>query len=276
MSEPKFSRYIGIDYSGAAEIPRNLKKGLLRIYMTSEGKKPKEILPLSQEHWTRKSIAKWLVERLSENRPTLVGIDHGFSFPLDYFDRYNLKHDRPERDWQKFLEDFQHHWPTDEDENSVESVLKGEAGDGVKRWGFPGWLRLTEKRIYEAKLGQPKSVFRFGQGTVTYATCAGIPWLRFMRRELKQRCLLARFWPFDGWEIPENCSAIVEVYPALWKKKFAQECSKLDNHQRDAYCVAAWMSESDHNGRLDGFLKPKLKQAESKQARIEGWILGIA
>jgi hypothetical protein len=39
--------------------------------------------------------------------PTLVGIDHGFSFPLAYFERYRLS-----SNWQDFL-DFQHHWPTD-------------------------------------------------------------------------------------------------------------------------------------------------------------------
>ena len=98
----------------------------------------------------------------------------------------------------------------------------------------------------------------------------------FMHEEFKQRGLPVRFWPFDGWNIPDNYSAIVEVYPTLWKKNFAQECSKLNNHQRDAYSVAAWMAESDRNGRLEKFLKPELKRDEKKQARIEGWILGVA
>jgi ATP-dependent DNA ligase len=43
-----------------------------------------------RKYWTRRGIAEWLVERLSEDTPTLVGIDHGFSFPLQYFERYRL------------------------------------------------------------------------------------------------------------------------------------------------------------------------------------------
>ena len=33
--------------------------------------------------------------------PTIFGIDHGFSFPIEYFDRYCLP-----RDWPNFLVDF--------------------------------------------------------------------------------------------------------------------------------------------------------------------------
>jgi hypothetical protein len=48
-------------------------------------------------------------ERLSEVPPTLAGIDHGFSFPIQYLEKYDLPHD-----WSAFLDDFQKHWPTDE------------------------------------------------------------------------------------------------------------------------------------------------------------------
>ena len=56
-----------------------------------------------------------LVELLSERRPTLVGIDHGFSFPLRYFQKYNLP-----LNWGAFLDDFQRHWPTDNEHTYVE------------------------------------------------------------------------------------------------------------------------------------------------------------
>jgi hypothetical protein len=35
------------------------------------------------------------VERLDEDAPTLVGINHGFSFPLRYFEAHGLKPDWP-------------------------------------------------------------------------------------------------------------------------------------------------------------------------------------
>jgi hypothetical protein len=65
--------------------------------------------PSPRKYWTRRGIAEWLVERLSEGQPMLVGIDHGFSFPLRYFEQHGLP-----LDWSSFLVDFQSHWPTDE------------------------------------------------------------------------------------------------------------------------------------------------------------------
>jgi hypothetical protein len=77
-----FERYVGIDYSGA-ETPRSSLKGL-RVYAADRLTAPREVdpPPSPRKYWTRREIAKWLVEMLSEAPPTLVGIDHGFSFPL--------------------------------------------------------------------------------------------------------------------------------------------------------------------------------------------------
>jgi hypothetical protein len=81
-----FRRHIGIDYSGA-QTPIASLKGL-RVFMTEGGRPPAEVLPppSPRKYWTRRGIAEWLVERLAEDRATLVGIDHGFSFPLRYFE----------------------------------------------------------------------------------------------------------------------------------------------------------------------------------------------
>jgi len=56
------------------------------------------------------AIFEGLEERLAEDLPTLLGIDHGFSFPLRYFEVHRLV-----SDWPAFLEDFQPHWPMDGD-----------------------------------------------------------------------------------------------------------------------------------------------------------------
>ena len=77
---------------------------------------------------TNTAIEQWLVERLGEDVPTLVGIDHGFSFPLRYFEVYGLS-----PDWPTFLDDFQRHWPTDEDHTYVYFVRDGTAGNGAAR-----------------------------------------------------------------------------------------------------------------------------------------------
>jgi hypothetical protein len=102
---PSFQHYIGIDYSGA-QTPKSSLKGL-RVYAADRLTAPREVMPPPgpRKYWTRRGIAEWLVKRLSEGSPTLVGIDHGFSFPLQYFEQHGLPHD-----WSSFLDDFQRHW----------------------------------------------------------------------------------------------------------------------------------------------------------------------
>jgi hypothetical protein len=126
-----FARYIGIDYSGA-QTPNASLKGL-RIYRAEGNASPVEILPppSPRKYWTRRGIAEWLVKRLAEDAPALVGIDHGFSFPLRYFEAHGLAHD-----WPAFLDDFQRCWPTDED-IYVDFVRDGMIGNGAARMGTP-------------------------------------------------------------------------------------------------------------------------------------------
>jgi hypothetical protein len=197
-----FEGYIGIDYSGAETCDSSLKG--LRIYTADHSGEPREVAPhrSPRKHWTRKQIAQWLVERLSESPATVVGIDHGFSFPLRYFEKYDLPHD-----WPSFLDDFQKHWPTDEDNTYVDFVREGVCGDARARCGDSRWRRITEIRA------GAKSVFHFDvPGSVAKSTHAGIPWLRFLRKSLGDR---VHFWPFDGWKVPPGKSVAVEVYPAL-------------------------------------------------------------
>ena len=256
-----FARYIGIDYSGA-ETPTASLKGL-RVYLARNDALPVEINPppSPRKYWTRKGIASWLIERLSESVPTLVGIDHGFSFPQRYFDAHGVQ-----RDWPAFLDDFQQHWPTDEDNTYVDFIRNGAVGDGTLRMGDRRWRRLTEEWTSGAK-----SVFHFDvQGQVAKSTHAGIPWLRFIRNKLGES---VHFWPFGGWDIPAGRSAIAEVYPALWSRDFAPEGRTSDQH--DAYSTAAWLSQADRDGRLGDFLQPMLSPSERATALFEGWILGV-
>jgi len=81
------------------------------------------------------------------------------------------------------------------------------------------------------------------------------------------------FWPFDGWEIPGDRSAIAEVYPALWSRRFDRADRTPDQH--DAYSIAAWLSRADRSGDLAASLAPALTPEEDAVARVEGWILGV-
>jgi len=255
---PAFEHYIGIDYSGA-ETPKSSLKGL-RIYSADRSISPEEVdpRPSPRKYWTRQGIAAWLVERLSEGPPTLVGIDHGFSFPVQYFEQHGLP-----LDWPSFLDDFQCHWPTDED-LYVDFVREGIAGKAAARLGNPRWRRLTELRARTAK-----SVFHFDvQGSVAKSTHAGIPWLRYIRLQAKGR---VHFWPFDGWSVPPNRSVVAEVYPALWSRTFPSGGRTLD--QQDAFAIAKWLQRADSDGGLEKFFCPELEPREREKAKIEGWIL---
>jgi hypothetical protein len=198
---------------------------------------------------------------LSEDSLSLIGIDHGFSFPLAYFQEHGLA-----PDWTEFLDDFQRHWPTDRDDMYVDFVREGIHGNAAARWGNARWRRLTEIRARGAK-----SVFHFDvQGSVAKSTHAGIPWLRYLRRQNADR---VHFWPFDGWHIPPKRSLVVEVYPARWNKSFPQQ--DRDGHQHDAYSTAAWMRQADSEGWIPDLFQPRLDPWDRQTAEIEGWIFGV-
>lgn len=259
---PAFRRYIGIDYSGAQTPISSLKR--LRIYEADDTTTPNEVAPppSQRKYWTRRGIAEWLVAELSVGVPTLVGIDHGFSFPLQYFEQHGLR-----LDWPSFLDDFQRHWPCDQDNTYVDFVRDGICGNGSARTGNTRWRRLTELRAKTAK-----SVFHFDvQGSVAKSTHSGLPWLRYLRRHLGGRL---HFWPFDGWNVPPDSSVIAEVYPSLWSRTYPVATRTPDQH--DAFVVCEWMRSQDGQGTLTPFFTPELSPAERKTAEIEGWILGVA
>ena len=258
---PQFERYIGIDYSGAETPVSSLKA--LRVYAADWLTMPNEVPPppSPRKYWTRKGIAEWLVSQLSGPKPILVGIDHAFSFPIQYFEKHRLP-----PDWAGFLNDFQQHWPTDQEHTYVCMVRDGSCGQGAKRQGDPAWLRLSERWTATAK-----SVFQFDvQGQVANSTHAGLPWLRFIRQRCGGR---VHFWPFDGWEVPAGRSVLAEVYPSLWVKRFPFEDRNGD--QQAAYAVAAWLRRADMDESLSRFLNPPLEPGERTLAKIEGWILGV-
>ncbi len=259
-----FGRYIGIDYSGAKTSVHSLPG--LQVYEATPKRLPREIkatrhsIVPSKKYWSRKGIAEFLVCELKSGPCTLVGIDHGFSFPLAYFETHSLAHD-----WHKFLDDFQYHWPTDLDHVKVDSVRNGSDGNGSYRMGNSRWRRLAEQRC------GAKSVFHFDvQGSVAKSTHAGLPWLRHLRQQLGTQL---HFWPFDGWQPPLGKSVIAEVYPSLCNQIYPNK--GVSSHQHDAYCVARWMRQSEKEGTLSRYFQPELSASEIKQAAIEGWILGL-
>lgn len=264
-----FTRWIGIDYSGA-ETPEMSLPGL-RIYLAQGQGAPVEVPPPPslRKYWTRRGIAEWLIVRLSEEMPTLVGINHGFSFPLRYFEAHRLA-----PDWPAFLDDFQRHWPTDDPHCYVDFVREGLMGNAAARSGRPDWLRLTEvcSGTQAGNRSVVKSVFHFDNvGSVARATHAGLPWLRQIRLQVGAR---VHVWPFDGFDIPPGRSVVAEMHPVLFSREFPRDGRDRDQH--DAWCIAAWLARADRDGTLASLLETDLTAPERTLAGVEGWILGVA
>jgi hypothetical protein len=254
-----FDLHIGIDYSGR-ETPIS-RTPALQVYAASGNDEPGAVrLPKAPEganrNWCRKEVAEWLIEQARSKTTFMAGIDHGFSFPLSYFERYGLK------TWDGFLEDFCQHWPTDGDHTYVDFIREKRPA----RIGSSSDFRMTDKWTSSAK-----SVFLFDvQGSVAKSTHAGLPWLRRIRQAVGEN---VHFWPFDGWKVPECRSAIVEVYPSLVRRRYAENGRSKD--QQDAYAVARWLGEMDGNGFLGRFFDPPLIDVQRRVANLEGWIFGV-
>ena len=257
-----FDRYIGIDYSGA-QTPKDSLTGL-RVFIADGGGAPQEVNPppSPRKYWTRRGLAEWLMAILRETPRTVVGVDHGFSFPLPYFEKYGIM-----QNWDIFLDDFCDHWPTDAPNTYVDFIRDGLRGQGSERQGDSGWLRTTEKHAPSAQ-----SVFKFDvRGAVAKSTHAGIPWLRRLRRAHGSSL---HFWPFDGWKPRTGIHVVAEVYPALFRRRYPVEDRTTDQH--DAYATCRWLQEMDHFNYLPRFFTPPLAPDERAVASIEGWILGVS
>ncbi len=257
MSMARFAAHCGIDYSGAKTAHDRLPG--LRIFLSKDLGEPQEIRQPSDplRHWSRAGLAEWLIDLLGDTVPTLVGIDHAFSFSETYF-----KEQRLSGDWTSFLRDFQRRCPADEPGRRVRDLALGP--DRRSKWGD-----ARSRRIVDCRTGG-KSVFHFNvPGSVAHSTHAGVPWLLRIREARPD----VHFWPFDGWLPPAGRSVIAEVYPALFSHNKPPD--GLTNDQRDAWRVAKAFRNADIDGELPGWFTSAVSSEERVIAEREGWMLGV-
>lgn len=253
---PRFERYIGIRYSGRKSPSEGLKG--LRVFAAREDHEAYQEWNESDEqgYWSRVDLAEWLLARLLEDVPTVVGIDHAFSLPQSYLDRHGLK------SWRDFLGDFGEHWPTDR--NRVRDLVPGN--DRAEE--------LDERRLTGRWAGPPPArggLFRFElPDGLAKATHAGIPWLDYLRRAGER----VHFWPFDGFAVPPGDSVVAEVRPAALLQRYRGE-ERQSEEEHEAFAICAWLQERDRLGLLEPYFEPPLSKAERERAQLEGWILGV-
>lgn len=253
----RFERHVGIDYSGQG-YPTDPLDGL-QVYEAEADQDPKWVEPTPSSpkvpKWTRSTLAKRVQELLNGEGPVIIGIDHGFSFPIRYMDHHGFK------TWDAFLDDFVQHWHTDSSSKSVAQLMCGN-----QRRGERNEFRLCEKWTSSAK-----SVFDFTGPGVAHSTHAGLPWLRWLRKSVSRDRV--HFWPFDGFCVEDGKSVVAEVYPSLFSRRYRNAPTNRD--RRDAWSVAKWLRETDCTHGLDRYFMPPLTRNERCQARLEGWILGV-
>jgi hypothetical protein len=255
---PLFHRYIGIDYSGASAPSAPLQG--LQVFVadrTSEPAQQESPHPRTWK-WDRQRLASWLLERLLEDAPTIVGIDHAFSYPLEAMGA------EARRSWTDFLAWFEERWPTSE---QPVALLVPRNLDVLER--FRQALRLADRW---APTAMPVCSGWEAQGpNVFFSTHAGIPWLRWLRQATAGQ---VHFWPFDGFAVPAGRSVVAEVYPRVFRRRY--DPPPLTPDERDAWLVCRWLKDRDEKGCLAPYFQPPLDDAEARQARVEGWILGVA
>ncbi len=258
----RFDQFIGIDYSGASHADAGLKG--LRVYRATPDSAASEITPPRgrSKYWTRRGVAQWLLTELEENT-SLVGIDHGFSAPEEYFSQNCLP-----RDWYTFLSRFTDYWMTDRPGITVDHIRKKNGGEDREDLVSAKWRRICEQRC------GAKSIFHFDvPGSVAKSTHAGLIWLRFLAEKGPSNL---HFWPFDGWHIGLKKSVIVEAYPSLYRRKMPSfHQSDMTDDQRDACIIADWLRSAYLQDNLLDYFSPTMNSVDLKHATYEGWILGL-
>ena len=257
MADLKFNNYIGIDYSGAKTSLSRLAQ--LQIYIADPDSDPRSINPPKKgiKNWCRKELTGCLKEILKSKDKTIIGIDHGLSFPYDFFKKNKLD------SWYRMLAFVAETWKT-----SLDTVTVEEARQKVGSPGKANEYRLTEKWMPAAK-----SVFHFDiQGSVAKSTHAGIPWIYEIMQDVEIRNR-THFWPFDGFDVKPGKNVVAEIFPSLFRKRYDK--SKRSDDQHDAFVVSAWLRDTDKRGLLNYYFNPMLTESEKQLVVLEGWILGV-
>lgn len=252
-----FDHYIGVNYSGERAPVSRLPA--LQVFAATpiENPNPVPVPSNAARHWCRKDLAAWCIRSLMSEGRRIMGFNHGFSFPATYMRRNELK------SWPQFLEHFCQSWPTDRDHMYVDFVRENRPPSGANE----------ELRLCEQWTPFVPSVFHFEENPLSARSAhAGIVWLHEMRHHpgLLEK---VHFWPFDGFDVPEDKSVVAEVFPALFSRRYVTSLDEVAGH--DAFTIAMWLKQMDGRGVLRQYFNPPLTLPERRLADIEGWALGV-
>ena len=267
-----FDRYIGIDWSGAAQ------PGYAGVAVATceAGRTAPSLVASPGKTWTRSAVLDWLRAELAKPQRLLVGFDFAFALPGD---------GRPVAAL----------WAEVEARCAADADLLGSryAGGDPRFWtagpqphGWNAQPRATEVACRDAGLGSPQTPFQLiGAKQVGKGALAGMRLLHRLQREAGERVAI---WPFDPAAARDRRSVVCEIYPRLFIRRAGFGNAKLrtredlnhalnslasiglargefDDHQCDALITAAGLRHAADD----------LVAWAAGDGEPEGWIFGV-
>jgi hypothetical protein len=283
----RFERFAAIDWSGAKG---RKHKGIAVGICEAGNGAPRLVRPGCV--WSRSDVLDWLLGTKDE-APTLYGFDFSFAPPIAERGEYLPGEAGVPRDAKAFWAYVDERCGEDEDLGAASFLERLHRrhfyfgiADGEKA-RFMHFRRCDSHLNAQGGRKTASAYDAIGAAQVAKASFAGM-------RLLNRLAGKVPVWPMDA--LPENGSAVVEIYTRIYLRRAGLPGTKLrtraelnralkalgslparlrfepDDHQTDALVTAAGMralADSAPDPFFPGGLTPEL-------ARTEGWTFGIA
>ena len=283
MSE-RFSAYVAIDWSGA----KGKRHNGIAIAEARGDAAPRLVRP--GHLWSREEVATWLLERAAKE-PTLFGFDFSFAPPIVEKGEYLLGEPDVPRAAKAFWDYVDR--LCDDDDLGAASFLETAhrkhfyfgIADGVKA-DFVRFRQCDARLNAQGGRKTASAYDAIGAAQVAKASFSGMRLLHRLSGKVA-------IWPMD--ELPEQGSAVVEIYTRIYLRRAGMSGTKLrsradlnralkglgspparlrfepNDHQTDALVTAAGMRALAREE--PSAFSPEGLAAEI--ARSEGWTFGV-
>jgi len=282
-----FDSYIAIDWSGADGPYTGIA-----VARCEPGRRAPQLVRPRAGRWTRTAIAAWLDRELASGRRLLVGFDFAFGMPFEPGLGYLAGAAGGCTDAFALWELIEAASAGAPDFGCAPMILDSRFAPAYWRAGKQpaAWVlrqRRSEIACAAATRTRPECVFKLiGAKQVGKASLTGIRVLRDVRSRHRDR---AAVWPYEP---VGDKSALVEIYPTLFRKATAGGLAKLrtreqlnaalkgfgsrgvrqdqlTDHDTDALISAAGLRHftAERHYRLDA--------TGDQRVRREGWIFGV-
>ncbi|HEX4761436.1 MAG TPA: hypothetical protein VFU87_01440 [Sphingomicrobium sp.] len=280
----RFTSFVAIDWSGA----KGRRHKGIAIAEARGSAAPRLVRPFHV--WSREEVLGWLLKRAARE-PTLFGLDFSFAPPIVERGEYlpgEPAVPRTAREFWAYVDE-----KSDDDDLGAASFLETAhrrhfyfgIADGVKA-GFMHFRQCDQRLNAQGGRKTASAYDAIGAAQVAKASFSGMRLLHRLDGKVA-------IWPMDS--LPENGSAVVEIYTRIYLRRAGMPGTKLrsradlnralkglgsapsrlrfepNDHQTDALVTAAGM-------RALALHEPRAfdpKGLTPHIARTEGWTFGV-